>query len=166
MAEVTEESTSKMVAENTADQGRKRKADSKIKSDIKQKKVVHETDIIFAKWLDQWKQKSCKYTSVDFSMHSSNEGKSTNFMMISQNSMSKKGKNKIMLHYKNIPKVVEYLQKCYSEILAENTSMEDGENVEEAIEENELEIGLYKKNLALIYSQMMNNLYFLSLIHI
>lgn len=143
LKEVMKQPTSKIEVENAVVRGIKRKADSIIKSGINQKKVVHENDIIFDKWLNQWKQKSCKCTSVDFSMHSSNEGKSKNFLMISQNSMSKKGKNKIMLHYKSIPKVVEYLQKCYSENPAEHTMVETGEKSEETTEENDLEVGLY-----------------------
>ena len=166
MAKVMEQSTSKMENFTNSTHGRKRKADLKITSDTEQKKKrVHETDKIFGNWINMWKQKSCKYTSVDFSTHSSNNEKSMNFIMISQNSMSSKGKNQIIIHYKNVPLAVEHLQKCYAEIVSGNVSLEAEEKsiAEEtslSSKEDNMEIGLYKKNLAMIYSQMMNNLFF------
>ena len=120
--------------------------------------IPEDSKAMFDDWFNQWREMNSMYTKVKLSLHTSVIGKPKDFLMLSQRTFKAGTKcNLISVHYKNIPHMLQEMQKLYTNLCRENGFDKPKEVEKLIIDECELDSPQSKlrKVVAELYAKSM-----------
>ena len=113
---------------------------------------------LFYEWMKQWRKMNTKYTTVQATIHSTSNDDKNNFLMLTQKSFKNGSTNKILLHYKILPEVIEQIQSISQQLFNLHQNTHEESNQDTFIDEWDLNSpqSVYRKELARVYAKIMS----------